>query len=126
MATDPRNLKGSIAGPGGPRDRNAVVVDATHAVLLDSTAVCLVEPQRAGRRGHPCLAMTLGGRVNHLDETAEVLFLFDADGAAALVTELLALGARLPDAMRHEFEASIDRRLLALAEEDALGGGSRG
>ncbi len=127
MADDPRPLKGSIAGPGGPRDRNGVVVDATHAVLLDDLTVCLVEPHRDGRQvGQPCLAMTLAGRVNHLDETAEVLFLFDADGAAAIVTELLALGARLPDAMSAEFDAAIDRRLLALAEDDALGGDRRG
>ena len=127
MATDPRTLKGSIAGPGGPRDRNAVVVDATHAVLLDDLTVCLVEPHRDGRQtGRPCLAMTLAGRVNHLDETAEVLFLFDADGAAAIVTELLALGARLPGPLGLEFDEAVDRRLLALAEDDALGGEPRG
>jgi len=127
MATDPRTLKGSIAGPGGPRDRDAVVVDPTHAVLLDDIAVCLVEPQRDNHRvGRPCLAMTLRGRVNHLTEHAEVLFLFDADGAAAVVTELLALGARLPGPMALEFDAAVDRRLLALAEDDALAGEPRG
>ena len=117
MATDPRTLGGSIAGPGGPRDRNAFVIDATHGVLLDGLEVVVVEPQRGGVKQPVCLAMLLSGRVNHTTDRADVLFMFDIDGAAAIVTELVALGARMNG---DELASTIQARLAALAGDGAL------
>lgn len=119
MATDPRSLKGAIAGPGGPHDRHSVVLDTTHAVLLDHVEVCKVEPSRDGVRQEPVVAMLLSGRVNRSPDRAEVLFLFDIDGAAGIVTELLALAGRM-DAV--ELAATIRDRLDRLDAEDVLRG----
>ena len=120
MTADPRILGGSIAGPGEPRDRHGVVVDADRAVLLDNVEVCMVEPRRGAVPQPVCLAMVLGGRINHAPDWADVLFLFDVDGAAAIVTELLALAARMDNA---ELQALVTDRLDRLAADDALGGG---
>ncbi len=117
MATDPRPLGGAIAGPGGPRDKNAFVIDATHGVLLDGVEVVVVEPRRGDVPQPVCLAMLLSGRVNHTTDRADVLFMFDVDGAAAIVTELIALGARMDgDALA----STIQARLAALAGAGAL------
>ena len=116
MATDPRDVHGSIAGPGGPRERNSVVVDTSRAVLLDDMTVCQVGADKA-------IAMVLAGRINRTTERAEVLFLFDLDGAAAIVTELLALAVRIDDA---QLTALFNSRLQRLADDGALGGESRG
>ena len=116
MATDPRELHGSIAGPGGPRDRHSVVIDASRAVLLDDMTVCQVADR-------DLIAMVLAGRVNYTKERAEVLFVFDFDGAAAIVTELLALAMRMDET---ETTRLIATRLERLIQDDALGGESRG
>lgn len=75
---DPRKLGGSIIGPGGPHDRGAV--------LLDSV--------RDGRSGGQMIYMTLSGRVNKTTDQVQVGYAFGPDGAAALITELLALADR--------------------------------
>lgn len=117
MATDPRPLKGSIAGPGGPRDRHGVVLDARHAVLLDNVEVCAVETT-SGAQHDDAIALQLSGRINRTRDRVDVLFLFDVDGAAAIVTELLALADRM-DA--DDLAATVRARLDRLAQADALG-----
>lgn len=117
--TDPRSLRGSIAGPGGPRDRNAVVIDATHAVLLDNVEVCVAHPRRDGVPQDACLTMMLSGRINRTADRADLLFMFDVDGAAAIITELLALGSRMDS---DELTDAVTRRMHQLAEDDAIGG----
>lgn len=93
--TDPTTLGGSIAGPGGPHDFGEVVIDMTNSVLLDGAEVVLVEPVRDGERDEKAaMAIVLRGRVNKTPKRAQVLFLTGADGAAALVTELIALASR--------------------------------
>ncbi|MDT0306852.1 hypothetical protein RM780_07730 [Streptomyces sp. DSM 44917] len=112
-ATDPRRPGGSIAGPGGPRDRHGVILSADRAVLLDASMVCEVE---AGEQG-TVLAMWLGGRINRSTERAQILYLLGADGAAAIVTELLALASRIgPD-----FERQLAERVQRLTDEGATG-----
>ena len=121
MSTDPRTLGGSIAGPGGPRDRNSVVLETDRAVLFDDMTVCQIEPSTPVT--DPMIAMVLSGRINHTTDRAEVLFMFDLDGAAAIVTELLALAMRMGAA---ELTALINGRLASLAADDAIGGEPRG
>ena len=121
MATDPRTLGGSIAGPGGPRDRNSVVVGMSRAVLFDNMTVCQIEASTPVT--DPMIAMVLSGRINQTVDRAEVLFLFDLDGAAAIVTELLALAMRMDDV---ELAALINSRLNRLSADDAIGGERRG
>jgi hypothetical protein len=110
-SSDPRVLRsGGIAGPGGPHDRGAVVVDTTNAVLLDHCDVALVD-------GAGIVAMSLAGRINRSADRAKVLFLFDTDGAAAIITELLGLMGR---AGAEGFLADLDARMAALASAGHL------
>lgn len=88
---NPRRPRGDIAGPGGPSDRYGVVIDTTHAVLLDYSTVALVEPTRNGRKGPPAIALMMEGRVNKATERTRILYLINGDGAAAIVTEMLGL-----------------------------------
>ena len=91
--TDPRRPGGDIAGPGGPYNRDSVVVDTTNAVLLDGTTVSTVETHLGDER-EVAFAMMLEGRVNKTQNRSRVLYLINADGAAAIVTELLGLAKR--------------------------------
>lgn len=115
MSSDPRHLKCGIAGPGGPHDRKQVVLNAENAVLLGGVDVCQVETTRGGP---DCLAMLLSGRVNRSPDLVDVLFLLDVDGAAAIVTELLALAGRMG---ADELAAEIRHRIQELAGENVLG-----
>ena len=114
ISGDPRKTGGDIAGPGGPHDRNSVIVDTSNAVLLDSTDVCLVETSN----GTPALAMLLEGRINKTTDRARNLYLLNEDGAAALVTELLALAHRIGPEFGHRFTA----RLQHLIDTDSFTG----
>lgn len=91
--TDPRRIPGTMSGPGGPHDVSGVVLDARNAVILETVDVSTVDPERGGR-GQPAIAMVLGGRINQTKDRASVLFVFGSDGAAAIITELVALAGR--------------------------------
>jgi hypothetical protein len=113
---DPRKLNaGGIVGPGGPFDENAVVVDASEAVLLEHVNVCLVE---AARRGvwddKPALAMALEGRINQSSDRAEITYFFNEDGAAALISQLVGLAVRIGP----EFAERLMERLADLPVKD--------
>jgi hypothetical protein len=111
---DPRKSGGDIAGPGGPHDRNAVILDTTDAVLLDSSNVCLMETTG----GSVVLAMLLEGRINKTPERARNLYLLNEDGAAALVSELIALAHRIGP----EFGERLMARITHLIDTDAFTG----
>lgn len=109
-AADPRNLGGGISGPGGSRDRGAVLLDATDAVLMDSVDVATMDAVRAGALGGQIIYMTLGGRINKKTDRANVGFMLPPDGAAAIITELLALA----DRFGAELLDDVTRRLIDL------------
>jgi hypothetical protein len=97
---DPRKLPGDIAGPGGPFDRGGVLFDTRNAVLMDGVTVATVDNPSDGRR---FIGLLLGGRVNRSAERADVLYLFDLDGAAGIITELHGVALRAgwaPDLVR--------------------------
>ncbi|MCX4911896.1 hypothetical protein [Streptomyces sp. NBC_00878] len=114
ISGDPRKSGGDIAGPGGPHDRNSVIVDTTNAVILDASTVTQVETLT----GTPALAMLLEGRIAKTTERARNLYLMEEDGAAALVTELIALAHRMGPAFGQRFTA----RLQHLLDTDAFTG----
>lgn len=91
MGSDPRDLGGGISGPGGPFDYGGVVVDSRRSVLMEHVNVAQVDNPSDGRT---FWAMALEGRINRSPDRAEVLYLFDVDGAAAIITELHGLAAR--------------------------------
>ncbi|MBE4761789.1 hypothetical protein [Streptomyces caniscabiei] len=105
ISGDPRKSGGDIAGPGGPHDRDAVIVDTTNAVLLDHSTVTLVGSPDAPR---PYLAMLLEGRINQTTDRARNLYLMNEDGAAALVSELLALAHRIGPEFGARFTARLE------------------
>jgi hypothetical protein len=55
----------------------------------------------------------LGGRINKTEDHSEVLYLFDDDGVAALVTELIDLAARAQSFLP-EFLPRLMERLDAM------------
>lgn len=114
VSGDPRKSGGNIAGPGGPRDENAVVIDTTDAVLLDysETALMGVPGQES-----PVLALLMEGRINKTTDRAKNLYLMNEDGAAALVSELVALGYRIGP----QFGDRLMDRIRSLIDEDAVG-----
>lgn len=114
ISGDPRKTGGDIAGPGGPHDRDSVIVDTTNAVLLDGTTVVEVESASYG----PVLGMLLEGRINQTTDRARNLYLMNEDGAAALVTELIALAHR----MGPEFGNRFTRHLQHLLDTDSFTG----
>ncbi|MEU3507639.1 hypothetical protein ABZ733_06885 [Streptomyces longwoodensis] len=103
ISGDPRKTGGDIAGPGGPHDRNSVIVDTTNAVILDATTVTEVETVN----GTPALAMLLEGRIARTTDRARNLYLLNEDGAAALATELIALAHRIGPEFGRRFTARI-------------------
>lgn len=88
---NPRKAGGRFAGPGGPHDRNGIVIDATDAVLLDDVHVAMVEPYSDGRAMLPAVALKLAGRINKTPERAESVYLMDVPSSAAVIVELMAL-----------------------------------
>lgn len=115
---DPRKSGGDIVGPGGPHDRHGVILDDRTAVLLDHSTVSLVET----RGGNPVLALLLEGRINKTTDRARNLYLMNEDGAAAIVTELLALAHRISP----EFGDRFTSRLQHLIETGSFGNHQQG
>lgn len=111
---DPRKSGGDIAGPGGPRDRNSVIVDTSNAVLLDGTTVSLVETKSSAI---PVLALLLEGRINQTPDRARNLYLMDGAGAATIVSELVALAYRTGP----EFGDQLMHRIHKLIDNGAVG-----
>jgi len=91
---DPRRLGGSITGPGGPHDAGAVVLDTTDCVLMSSIEVCQVDGVKDGHGLGRFVYLVAGGRINKTTDQVNVGLMMPWDGAAAIVSELLALADR--------------------------------
>jgi hypothetical protein len=94
---------------GSPHSHGGVIIDARGSVLMDAVDVCQVDTWRGGK-SEVVLAMTLAGRVNFSTERSETMYMFDADGAAAIVSELIALAGRIGP----EFAVRLQERLEAM------------
>src|SRR5688572_32604818 len=111
-SSDPRAAGGTIAGPGGPFDTGAVLFDTRRAVLLAHTQVAKVDNPSDGRS---FFGMELAGRINRSSDRAQVLYLFDADGAAAIVSQLVGLVQRAgDDELAADFVVALEHRMAAL------------
>lgn len=110
MPTDPRDLGGDIAGPGGPYDENAVVVSTESAVLLDTSNVALIAVGRDGNYEEKAVALVLEGRINKTQDRAKVLFLLNGDGAAAIVSELVGVAKREGAEFAADFLVALEDR----------------
>lgn len=107
--TDPRRPGGDIAGPGGPEDRNAVVLDTSKAVLLDHATAVIAHLTRDGQPVD-AYALMLEGRINQVAERSRVLYLADLEGAADVVAHVLSLARRNGDE---------DRMMAAVRDSEA-------
>lgn len=90
--TDPRELESPTrALPDGKVDylrlENAVLLDYSEFSRLDA---------RQGEEVTRAIAVRLSGRINKSDDRADLLFLTNVDGLAALMTEALNLAHRVP------------------------------
>lgn len=127
---DPRTIPNpGAAGPGGPRDAGAVFVSTQNAIILDHCEVLKLDAVRAGEMSGAVTFMTLGGRINKSDERAQVGFTFGPDGAAAIITQLLALadrdGAEMLDDLTRRLtelhqEKTVDLHFLRAAVDNAI------
>lgn len=110
MSDDPRKLRGSISGPGGPYDENAVVLDITNAVILEACEVALMGAVRKGVLDEmPIVTMVLRGRVNKTPDQVQVLFMLNEDGAAGIITQLVGVASRA--GWREEFLQRVQERM---------------
>lgn len=108
VGDDPDRPGGSMVDVAGdPQARGGVILDARNGVLLENIDVCLVDSKRD--TDPIFLAMQLAGRINTRQQRATHLYLFDEDGAAAIVSELVALATRIGP----EFAARLIARLEA-------------
>lgn len=108
---DPRPLGGDIAGPGGPYDRDAVVVDTTNAVIMDYSEVSIVHLGRRNGPSEAAVALRLDGRINRTADRTRVLYILNGDGVAALITELLGVVKRAEKAGAPELANELRSRL---------------
>lgn len=118
--TDPHLIPGDMVGSGGPHEQGQVLLDARHAILMDSMEVSTLD-----RADHFAIAMVLRGRINQTQDRANVLFIFGSDGAAAIITELLALigratGRKGTSEFVGRFMADLEERFNALDEEGSM------
>lgn len=91
---DPRKLGGEIAGPGGAMDFGGVVLDARHAILVESQEVCKVDPEHGARGNDEMFAFLFAGRINQTIDRAKVMLFGDLDFMAAIVTEIHGVAER--------------------------------
>lgn len=100
-------MTGHIVG-GTPHGLGDALVDSTDAVLMDAVTVVVLgvaDREGAGR----AIGMELAGRVNKTDRRSNVLYVFDTDGAAAIVSQLLGLAARVSPTFLDELLERIER-----------------
>ena len=102
----------SIIG-GSPHGQGDAIINATRAVLLDDIQVVLIDTLNK-EGGSRVIGMELSGRINKSTTRSESLYLFDEDGAAAIISQLLALAGRA------DFLPELMTRLDELREEGNL------
>lgn len=115
---DPRRPGGDISGPGGPFDASSVVIDTTNAVVLEGVEVAAVDRadgEAPGPAAEPILALLLRGRINRTTERAQVLYLVNEDGAAAVITQLIGVADRA--GFGQEFVDCVVERLADMPKE---------
>ena len=108
VADEPTSGGDIIDVAGDPHARGGALLDARKAVLMDSVDVVLVDTKQDER---PIMMLLLEGRVNYQTRRAKQAYLFDADGAAAIVTQLAGLAARAGGQFAREFQQAFDHRM---------------
>lgn len=108
---DPRHAGGNMSGPGGPYEQASVILDTRRSVLLATVDVAMVDNESDGRR---FASLLLAGRINRSTEKSKILYLFDADGAAAIVSQLVGLASRAGAPYSADFARLLGERMEQL------------
>jgi hypothetical protein len=108
VADEPHSGGAMVDVVGDPYARGGVMLDARKAVLMDSLDVCLVDTKQDDT---PVMMLVIDGRVNYQNRRTSQAYLFDADGAAGLVSQLVGLAGRAGGRFAAEFKADLDRRI---------------
>lgn len=115
---------------GHSREQNSTVVRVDNALLMDRVDTVIIDTAYNGDPAGRRMFLQLGGRVNKTQDRATVGAMFDTDGAASIIMELLALadragGPMLQDlveqmvALQHGNHASL--RTLRACLDTAIG-----
>lgn len=92
---------------------NDALIDAEGAVLLDNVTVVAVTTGRQGKIDDVLsFGLELEGRINKSAARSSVLYLTEADGLAAIVTEIMGLAHRA--GIADEVWALISERMDAM------------
>jgi hypothetical protein len=116
--TDPRKLHGDGIIGGSPWGVGDALVETTKAVLMEHVNVVMVGPVSNGIPRDPIVGLSLEGRINKSEDRVQVTYLFDEDGAAAIITELTGLLARAGKGK--EVERLMNARFARMKQEGNL------
>lgn len=112
--TDPRELSSfRMSGPGGPHDRNGVIIDPTNMVLSEGMEVCVMDTVRQGSLDGQVTYLQIHGRINRSQDRVSLGFALSTDAVAGLITELLSLSFRDSTSMLDD----VTRRLTSLHQD---------
>lgn len=112
--SNPRGLRTEMTTVHG--GESGTLLDLTDVVHLESMEVCTVDAVRTGMLQEQMIFAMLRGRINKTKDHVQVGFVFGPDGAAALITELLALA----DRFGAELLSDVTRRLSELHQNKAV------
>lgn len=109
---DPRQHSGQgIVGPGGPRDRHAVIIDAENAILPSDITGAMVEPDPGSGR-KPLAAITISGRINKSPDEVTMLYMMDVEGAGQLAAAIAGTFVRYGPIYAQRFARAFDQELV--------------
>lgn len=101
---DPRGAGGSIIGPGGPMERDAVLFDSRKAILPEEIETAVASGTSGGEPMPDAVAMLVRGRINRPPDDAvsrmapaekvEHLHMLSWEAAADLVVDIQTLAKR--------------------------------
>lgn len=91
---DPATAATTSVGDGPSRAFNSTIIDATNMLLSESFEVQLIDSVKDGAYTDTRLFLQFSGRINKTQRYTQVGVCIDTDGAAAIITELLALADR--------------------------------
>lgn len=110
--TEDQSPNSIIDAAGDPHAKGGVLLDLRSGVLMDEVEVALADTKA---NATPVVVMRLQGRVNYSAKRVDHVYIFDADGAAAIISELAGLmqRSRDPDLIR-TFAQRVEQRMSEL------------
>lgn len=114
---DPRQLGGSLSGPGGPFDFGGVVIDASRALIVDYQEIAKIDPESAADQ-QEAFACMFAGRINKTPDRASVMLLGNIDFMAATITEMHGVAERA--GLQRKLHEACERRWREMPHDPEL------